>query len=337
MESEADGKRERAGLKRLCERQNSGLCRSVYIGKSDRNDRQQNEGYACKAQSDGRSGILLCRHGGNGNAGGNQSPQGELVDKGGSSLSEDLAARGGALCEALGQARNQRVIDAFLAHAPCDIGGVSRKLSRKLSDPSDDLVRIKADLLGQFLPLTRVNIAEAVFAADLHGDFDALKVDLRVRENARHIVERGKTHTAAGTDENGVILGVSVGADDKPVERDGIDECVNVLDGAAGIGSQQLNNVSNTGSAFILVFVCRLNGEGLAYVFLVDAPQSVRRAESVVAFDDDRDFIPEMHDFGVDSREPERARQLQAEVLVFSMAVELAGRRLEDVRGWNAA
>src|SRR5271157_4436227 len=86
MESPADGKRERAGLKRYCERHDSGFCGSINIRESDWNDRQQNEGHACKTQSDGRSKVLLCWDGWNGAAGGNKNAQGKLVDKGGSGL-----------------------------------------------------------------------------------------------------------------------------------------------------------------------------------------------------------------------------------------------------------
>ncbi len=51
-------------------------------------------------------------------------------------------------CQRFREARNQRVIDAFLTHLPFDIRGVIRQLSRKLSDPREQFVRIKPDFLS---------------------------------------------------------------------------------------------------------------------------------------------------------------------------------------------
>lgn len=46
----------------------------------------------------------------------------------------------------------------------------------------NELVRINAQLFGLFAPVTELDIAEAVFAPELHGKLDSLNVDLGVRE-----------------------------------------------------------------------------------------------------------------------------------------------------------
>jgi hypothetical protein len=72
-------------------------------------------------------------------------------------------------------------------------------------------------------------------------------------------------------------------------------------------------------------------------IFLMNAPQTGGCADSIVAFDDDGDFVLKMHDSGIYNRKPERPPQLQTEMFVLGVAVEVAGWRLENVSGWNAA
>jgi hypothetical protein len=51
---------------------------------------------------------------------------------------------------------------------------------------------------------------------------DAFDVDVRIRKDARHVIERRETDAGLSTDEQGVILAVSVRAGDQPVVRSGL-------------------------------------------------------------------------------------------------------------------
>ena len=48
---------------------------------------------------------------------------------------------------------------------------------------------------------------------------DAFDVDVRIRKDARHVIERRETDAGLSTDEQGVVLAVSVRAGDQPVVR----------------------------------------------------------------------------------------------------------------------
>jgi hypothetical protein len=78
-------------------------------------------------------------------------------------------------------------------------------------------VRINVQLGCQLAPMVERDIAQAVFAAEFHRKFELLDVDVRIGENARHVVKRRKTDAAFGADEESVILGMGVRSDDQPV------------------------------------------------------------------------------------------------------------------------
>ncbi len=48
---------------------------------------------------------------------------------------------------------------------------------------------------------------------------DAFDVDVRIRKDARHVIERRETDAGLSTDEQGVVLAVSVRVGDQPVAR----------------------------------------------------------------------------------------------------------------------
>jgi len=48
---------------------------------------------------------------------------------------------------------------------------------------------------------------------------DAFDVDVQIRKDARHVIERRETDAGLSTDEQGVVLSVSVRAGDQPVVR----------------------------------------------------------------------------------------------------------------------
>src|SRR5262249_34976575 len=94
-----------------------------------------------------------------------------------------------------------------------------------------------------------------------------------------------------------------------------------------------LDDIERTRATLVLIFPCRHDAEGLADVLLVDANNVVALVLPVVAFDDDGDLVLEPHDLRLRNRQAESACQCEADVLVLRMAVELAGRRLQDMRG----
>jgi hypothetical protein len=62
-----------------------------------------------------------------------------------------------------------------------------------------------------------------------------------------------------------------------------------------------LNDVRDARPAFVPI-LARWNGpELLANTFLMHSAEAVFGADSIVAFNDDSDFIPKRHDPGIDS------------------------------------
>src|ERR1700676_4756178 len=59
--------------------------------------------------------------------------------------------------------------------------------------------------------------------------------------------------------------------------------------------------------------------------------------DAIVSFDDNGDFIFEMHDCRIGNGHAECSRKLQTEMFILGMAVELARWRFENVGGHNAA
>ena len=109
-------------------------------------------------------------------------------------------------------------------------------------------------------------------------------------------------------------------------------KCLKVRLTISRIGAQELNDVESARTAFILVFLGRHDAERLAHIFLMDADDVVAFALPVIALDDDGDFLLEAHDGGLRRGEAETSRQLEADMFVLGMTVELAGRRLQNVR-----
>jgi hypothetical protein len=76
----------------------------------------------------------------------------------------------------------------FLGHAALDPRNSVPDLPCHIVDSSDKFVRIHFQLFGLSAPVADLDIAEAVFPAEFHGQLDALKIDLAVREYTRQIV-----------------------------------------------------------------------------------------------------------------------------------------------------
>jgi hypothetical protein len=128
-----------------------------------------------------------------------------------------------------------------------------------------------------------------------------------------------------------------VGTHDQPVECDGIDKSVNILARFAGVGPEQLDNIVDAGTTFVLVFVLGKYSESLTDIFLMDAPYSRFGAEAVVALDNDGDLVLKMHDPGIDDREAQGASQFEGEVFILGVPIEEGGGRLEDVSSRDPA
>src|SRR5882762_11070087 len=103
------------------------------------------------------------------------------------------------------------------------------------------------------------------------------------------------------------------------------------------MGSQQVDDVEDARSALVLISAGGGNGERLAHVLLMDAPQTGGGADAVIALDDDGDLVLKVHDSGIHDGKPECASQLQTEMFVLGMTIELASRRLENVSGRHAS
>src|SRR5208283_3111541 len=209
--------------------------------------------------------------------------------------------------------------------------------SSEISHALDHGLGIDVELLGQLAPVLKADIAQAVFAAELHGRLDAFDVYALVGKDTCHVIERREADAGLGTNEQRIILAVGVRAGNKPVVSDGIEEGAHIFWRICRIGFQQFDNVAYSRSTFALIFACRRNAERLAHVLLMDATQTGSGAGAVVALDDDGDLIPKTHDSGIHNGKTERASQFQTEMFVLGMSVEVAGRRLENVSGRDAA
>ena len=62
-------------------------------------------------------------------------------------------------------------------------------------------IRIDAQLFGHFPPMMKADVAQTVFAAEFHRQFNLLNVDIRVGQDARHIVKGRQTDLCFCTDE----------------------------------------------------------------------------------------------------------------------------------------
>ena len=72
------------------------------------------------------------------------------------------------------------------------------KLSREIFDALNRGIRVEVQLFGQLAPMMKVDIAQTVFAAELHGKLDALDVDVRIWQDARQVIKGRKTDAGFG-------------------------------------------------------------------------------------------------------------------------------------------
>ena len=98
-----------------------------------------------------------------------------------------------------------------------------RKLRRETRNTLYRLIGIGAQLASERAPVVGADVAQPIFAANFHGNFDAINVDVVVGENAGHVVKGGQPDAAGGANEQSIVLGMGIRARDKPVEDDGIE------------------------------------------------------------------------------------------------------------------
>ena len=125
---------------------------------------------------------------------------------------QELSAGDSACYESICEALDGGMGNPFFSHASPDFRNMVGQLRCETVHAGRHFVRINVQLGCQFAPMVNRDIAQAVFAAEFHRKFDLL--DVRIGENARDVVKRGKTDAAFGADEESVILGMGVRSDD---------------------------------------------------------------------------------------------------------------------------
>jgi len=134
-------------------------------------------------------------------------------------MSLDLSSQEFPACrrardEPASQPVNEGMCKPFFGHATLDFGNMVGQLHRQFVDTMNELVGIHAKFFGLSAPVANLDVSETVFTAELHGKLDTLDVDPGVGEDTGQIVQGRQTNSAAGADEEGVVLRMSVRAHD---------------------------------------------------------------------------------------------------------------------------
>lgn len=119
------------------------------------------------------------------------------------------------------------MVDSLPGHAPLNIGNMIGQLCGKGAHALNGLVRVEVSLLCHPTPVTLRDVTEAVLAAEFHGEFHLLDVHMVIWSETGEIVKWCETDTAASA--YGRVLRVRVGADDQPVECEGLTESRYIL------------------------------------------------------------------------------------------------------------
>jgi len=120
--------------------------------------------------------------------------------------------------EPASQPVNEGMRKPFFGHAALDLGNMVGQLHRQFVDTMNELIGVHAQFFGLSAPVANLDVSETVFTAEFHGKLDTLDVDPGVGEDTGQIVQGRQTNPAAGADEQGVVLRMSVRAHDQPVE-----------------------------------------------------------------------------------------------------------------------
>src|ERR1700728_429447 len=158
-------------------------------------------------------------------------------------------------------------------HAAFYLGDVLGELCREIVDAHDHGVGIEAQFLPELVPVATGDVSETIFAPQLHGELDALYIDVPVGQNARDVIERGKSDTGLSGDEQCVVLGVRVGSGNEPVVGNGVEKSAHILRWVRGVGPEDFDDVPDARPALALVFAGGRNSPGLAKILLMDASE----------------------------------------------------------------
>lgn len=183
----------------------------------------------------------------------------------------------------------------------------------------------------KLLPLPRTDVVEEIGAADLVGELQLQRIEV-MDQRAGNVIKRREAGPSTSSDQHGEVLGVRVRAADQPVEHQGARECPHVFLWNPRVGSNDFHEVAHCRAALILILLRGHQPERLAEILLMQAPNALWVTQPIIAFDDNRHLVVEAHNARPCGREYERSRQREAQMLVFGMAVEGVGRRLQDMR-----
>src|SRR5260370_2202887 len=92
---------------------------------------------------------------------------------------QNSAEGGGSLYKRVGEPLNDGMGEAFFGHAVLDVGNMVGELLCEFIDALNHGIGIDVQLLGQLE--MKPDIAQAIFATELHGKFDTFDVNVRVR------------------------------------------------------------------------------------------------------------------------------------------------------------
>lgn len=107
----------------------------------------------------------------------------------GTVLAKNSSARRGARRKSAGETGDEGMIASLLCHLALRISDVIRQLAGEIVYSLNDFVGIEPDVLGHLAPVAGLNVTEAIFSTELHGEFRFFDIDLRVGQDARHVVE----------------------------------------------------------------------------------------------------------------------------------------------------
>ena len=119
--------------------------------------------------------------------------------------------------------------------------------------------------------MPKADVSKTVLAPYLHREFGLVEIDLLVGKNTRQIVEWGQSNRTLCAEKQGVVLGVTVGSGDQPIEGHGIQKALHVVFRMTGMLPQQIDDLTNSRPAVTLIFAGGMEGKRLTHILLVHA------------------------------------------------------------------
>jgi hypothetical protein len=121
------------------------------------------------------------------------------------------------------------MVETVGSDAPAHFANVIGHHSSKLDYPAHHEVGFQANVGSQFAPVSQYDIADAVFAPDLHRELQPLRIEVVGRQSACNVVERRQTGPSLRSDQQRLVLGMGIRAGNQPVEYEGIEEVLDIL------------------------------------------------------------------------------------------------------------